>query len=74
MINFWEWIVAESQQQHKKLEIELNGIVYDEKFNYNPTTNILTAESSRFPNESVGGACDLLEKLSNANLIKITIQ
>ncbi len=74
MVNFWEWIVTECQRQHRKLEIELDGIIYDDNFNYNPSTNILTADSSMFPNESVGSDCNLLEKLSNANLIKITIQ
>lgn len=73
-LNFWEWIITEHQKHNRILEIEINGIIYDKNFYYNPTTNILTAESSKLPLESIDDDCNLLEKLANYKMIRITIR
>ena len=77
MFNFWSWLANLSKEGRAKVELELNGIVYDKDFVYNEETDILTAESSN-PNQSMGSAGKILETLKTKNFnafsLKITFK
>lgn len=78
MFNFWSWLANLSKEGRAKVELELNGIVYDKDFVYNEKTDILTVESSQNTNQSMGSTGKILETLKNKNFnafsLKITFK
>ena len=49
---FFNWLVSEYQNNNIELHLLSNGVDYDTKFDYNYSTDILSAESSKNVGES----------------------
>ena len=72
MGDFFHWLATQYTAGNLELHIICDGIDYDKKFNYNPITDVLLAESSNTPSMAFGSdSTTLTEHVRRGN---ITIQ
>lgn len=71
---FFNWLVQNYQNGTIDVVLTMNGIDYDKDFKYNEQKDVLTANSTSFPNQEFGSDCKTITHHINNKNVKITIR